>query len=310
MGKGEKRFEEHKEHKLRGKGIVISPQDILKALNKFAAILPVSGPEELTLAKTKVAVEKEKIEQEIEEDVQKAKKIAQLVQEIERINEKIIYLPKKEREDLGLSMVSTKPNRGDIQKMEAIIKKKQKEFNKELAEKQKELQTLRSPSSEPLQPSKMVDSLIYLPYRHPLNEVSLKLESLVVELSARELIDTANSLISLARIEPLKSKINSRKDFLKTTKEKLPLLTKLPNKPGDEDNIGGFIFSMKNLQGAFVAEQEINDQRINFLQESTDLLIVLRGYLKTWGDRKLMPETGAIDFSEGGDDRFFRATFI
>ena len=124
--------------------------DILKALNKFAAILPVSGPEELTLAKTKVAVEKEKIEQEIEEDVQKAKKIAQLVQEIERINEKIIYLPKKEREDLGLSMVSTKPNRGDLQKMEAIIKKKQKEFNKELAEKQKELQTLRSPSSEPL----------------------------------------------------------------------------------------------------------------------------------------------------------------
>jgi len=300
MKKREKRFEEQKEHKLRGKGIVISPQDILKALNKFAAILPVSGPEELTLAKTKVAVEKEKIEQEIEEDVQKAKKIAQLVQEIERINEKIIYLPKKEREDLGLSMVSTKSNRGDIQKMEAIIKKKQKEFNKELAEKQKELQTLRSPSSEPLQPSKMVDSLIYLPYRHPLNEVSLKLESLVVELSARELIDTANSLISLARIEPLKSKINSRKDFLKTTKEKLPLLTKLPNKPGDEDNIGGFIFSMKNLQGAFVAEQEINDQRINFLQESTDLLIVLRGYLKTWGDRKLMPETGAIDFSEGG----------
>lgn len=74
MGKGEKRFEEHKEHKLRGKGIVISPQDILKALNKFAAILPVSGPEELTLPKTKVAVEKEKIEQEIEEDVQKAKK--------------------------------------------------------------------------------------------------------------------------------------------------------------------------------------------------------------------------------------------
>ena len=197
-------------------------------------------------------------------------------------------------------MVSTKPNRGDIQKMEAIIKKKQKEFNKELAEKQKELQTLRSPSSEPLQPSKMVDSLIYFPYRHPLNEVSLKLESLVVELSVRELIDTAKSLISLARIEPLKSKINLRKDFLKTTKQKLPLVTKLPNNPGDEDNIGGFIPSMKNLQGAFVAEQEINDQRIHFLQESTDLLIVLRGYFKTWGDLKLMPETGAIDFSEAG----------
>ena len=51
MKKREKRIEEHKEHKSRGKEIVISPQDILKALNKFAGILPDSGPEELTLAK-------------------------------------------------------------------------------------------------------------------------------------------------------------------------------------------------------------------------------------------------------------------
>ena len=145
MAKGKKGFEEHKEHKLREKGIVISPQDILKALNKFAAILPVSGPEELTLAKTKVAGGKRKNRAGNRGGRTESKKIAQLVQEIERINEKIIYLPKKEREDLGLSMVSTKPNRGDIQKMEAIIKKKQKEFNKELAEKQKELQTIKEP---------------------------------------------------------------------------------------------------------------------------------------------------------------------
>ncbi len=74
IAKGKKGFEEHKEHKLREKGIVISPRDILKALNKFAAILLVLGSEELTVVKTKVAVEKEKIEQEIEKDVQKAKK--------------------------------------------------------------------------------------------------------------------------------------------------------------------------------------------------------------------------------------------
>jgi hypothetical protein len=146
----------------------------------------------------------------------------------------------------------------------------------------------------------MVDALIYSPYRNPLNEVSLKLESLAVESSAQELIDTANSLISLARIELLKSKINLRKDLLKTTKQKLPLLTKLPNKPGDEDNIKGFIPSMKNLQGAFVVEQEINDQRIHFLHKTVDLLITLRGYLKIWGDPKLMPQTETIDFSKGG----------
>ena len=301
MAKGKKGFEEHKEHKLREKGIVISPRDILKALKKFAAILPFSGTEELTLTKTKVAAEKEKIEQEIEKDVQKAKKIAQLVQEIAGIKEKIKYLPKKEKEDLRLLLQLTKPTRGDIQKMEAIIKKKQDEFNEELAEKQKEVQTLRSTSSEPLQPTEMVDALIYSPYRpNSLDEVLVKLDGLTAESSVSELIDTANSLISIARIEPLKSKIDSRKDFLKSTKGKLPLVTKLPNKPGDEDNIGGFISSIRNLHGAFVAEQEINDQRIHFLQKSTDLLLVLRGYLKMWGNPELMPETGTIDFSKGG----------
>ena len=136
MKKREQRVKEHKGHKSIGKGIVISPQDILKALNKFAEILPDSGPEELTLAKTKVAVEKEKIEQEIEKGVQKAKKIAPLVRAIEGINEKIIHLPEKEKQDLRLSLGKAKPTRSDIQKMEAIIKKKQDEFHKELAEKQ------------------------------------------------------------------------------------------------------------------------------------------------------------------------------
>ena len=301
MKKREQRVKEHKEHKSIGKGIVISPQDILKALNKFAAILPVSRPEELTLAKTKVAVEKEKIEQEIEKGVQKAKKIAPLVRAIEGINEKIIHLPEKDKQDLSLPLGKAKPTRSAIQKMEATIKKTQDEFHKELAEKQEELQTLRSTSSEPLQPTEMVDALIYSPYHlHLLNEVLVKLEGLTAESSASELIDTANSLISIARIEPLKSKINLRKDFLEVTKGKLPLVTKLPNKPGDEDNIGGFIHSIKNLKRAFVAEQEINDQRIHFLQESTDLLLVLRGYLKMWGNPELMPKTEQIDFSQGG----------
>jgi hypothetical protein len=43
-------------------------------LKKLAEILPSSGPEELTILKSKIATEKQKIEQEIEKDVQKAKK--------------------------------------------------------------------------------------------------------------------------------------------------------------------------------------------------------------------------------------------
>ena len=313
MKKRKKRIEEHKEHKSSGKrGKIVSLQDILKVLNKLTEILPDSGPEELTLAKTKGAVEKEKIEQEIEKDVQKAKKIAQLVREIEGINEKIIHLPEKENQDLRLFLQKTKPTRSDIQTMEAIINKKQGEFHKELAKKQEELQTLSNPSFKPfLQPTEMVDALIYSPYRpNSLDEVLVKLEGLIAESAAQELIDTTNSLISLALIEPLKSKINLRKDFLKTTKEKLPLLEKLPNKPDDKDNIGSFIPSMKNLQGAFVAEQEINDQRLNFFEKSADLLITLRGYLKIWGDPKLMPKTGAIDFSKDGMIGFLEPLLI
>jgi hypothetical protein len=281
-----KRSEEGKEDKLKGTGIVISPQDILKALNKLDKILPFSRTEELILAKSKGAVEKEKIEQEIEKDVQKVTITAHLNEHVENIKEKILRKPQL-----------TRPFKESIQEIEARIERKEKE----LVEKRKELEALKNPSSEPLHPSEMVDTLIYSPYHNSLNQVLVdKLEGLIAESAAQKLIDTTNSLISLARIEPLKSKINSRKDFLKTTKEKLPLLTKLPNKPGDEDNIGGFISSMKNLQGAFVAEQEINDQRINFLHKTADLLIALRGYLKISGDPKLMPETGTIDFSKGG----------
>jgi hypothetical protein len=141
-------------------------------------------------------------------------------------------------------MRPSKPSRKDIQEMEAMITRKEKE----LAEKQEELQILKSPSFKPLQPSEMVDALIYSPCRpNSLDEVLVKQKGLTGESSASELIDTANNLISISSIEPLKSKINSRKDFLKTTKQKLPLVTKLSNKPGDEDNIGGFIPSMKNL---------------------------------------------------------------
>lgn len=119
MKKQEKRFEEHKEHKLRGKGIVISPQDILKALNKFAAILPVSGPEELTLAKTKVAVEKEKNRAGNRGGRTESKENSHLNLQIEDIKKVIEKFHKQGIQDLEAIMKPFKPTREDIQEMEA-----------------------------------------------------------------------------------------------------------------------------------------------------------------------------------------------
>ena len=185
MGKGEKRIEEHKERKSKEKEIVISPKDILKALKKLAEILPSSGPEELTILKSKIATEKQKIEQEIEKDVQKEKEIAYLNVQIEEIKKVINKLSKQGVKELQEIMKPSKPTRNDIREIEGRIKRKEKE----LAEKQEELQTLRNPSFKPLQPTEMVDALIYSPYRpNSLDEVLVKLHGLTAESSAQDLI--------------------------------------------------------------------------------------------------------------------------
>lgn len=280
MKKRGQRVEEHKEHKLKEKGIIISPENIIEALDKFAAILPDTGPEELTIVKSKIASQRENLQKEIEKGKGKETEKRRLDWQIECIEKIINKLKTQGVQDLETIMRPSKPSRKDIQEMEAMITRKEKE----LAEKQEELQILKSPSFKPLQPTEMVDALIYSHY-YPdsLDEVLRKPESLTAQSSAKELIDTANNLISISSIEPLKSKINSRKDFLKTTKAKLPLLTKLPNKPGDENNILHIISSFKeNFKGISIYDNKLYERLIDILSDSLMLLITLRGQLKLW----------------------------
>jgi hypothetical protein len=282
MKKREKRIEEHKEHKSRGKGgEIASLQDILKALNKLTEILPGSGPEELTTVKSKIALQSKKLEKAKLVDKEKKEEIISLKQGIENIQQNLRALNSKELVQLGREkdkikksleeldneekQLIIKSNPEQREKIKALTQEKRAELNRELTEKLEDFELLENLIHKPLQPSEMVDSLIFSYHQASSKEILDKVNSLTNKTPLQELINTADSLISLATTEVLKYKIDIRKDFLKTTKEKLPLVAKLPNKPGDEDNIGSFIPNMKNLRKAFVAEQEINDQRLNFL---------------------------------------------
>ncbi|MBN8522955.1 MAG: hypothetical protein J0M23_03745 [Rickettsiales bacterium] len=349
MKKREKRIEEHKEHKSSGKrGEIVSLQDILKVLNKLTGMLPDSGPKELTTVKSKIALQSKKLEKTKLVYKEKEQGIARLKQEIENIQTKIGEVNNKEEVQLDRARQSIRKGLEELdkeekqliiksnseqsekikalmqekraelnkelteecEKIKALMQEKRVELNKELTEKLEDFELLENLIHKPLQPSEMINSLIFPYHQASSKEILDKVNSLTNKTPLQELINTADSLISLATTETLKYKIDIRKDFLKTTKEKLPLVAKLPNKPGDEDNIGSFTPNMKNLRKAFVAEQEINDQRLNFLQKSADLLITLRGYLKIWGDPKLMPKTGTIDFSKDGMIGFLEPLLI
>ena len=259
MKKREQRVEEHKEHKLRGKGIVISPQDILKALNKFTAILPVSGPEELTIVKSKIALQTKRLEKAKLVDKEKEEEIISLKQGIENIQQNLRALNSKELVQLGREKDKIKKFLEELDKEEQLInesnpeqcekikalmqekraelnkeltetcktikaltQEKRAELNRELTEKLEDFEPLENLIHKPLQPTEMIDALIYSPYRpNSLDEA----HGLTAESSTSKLIDTANSLISIATTEVLKYKIDIRKDFLKTTNGKLPLLT-------------------------------------------------------------------------------------
>lgn len=92
-------------------------------------------------------------------------------------------------------------------------------------------------------------------------------------------------MTATALITPIKYKIDVRKKFLEKTLGSLSIVTKLPNKPGDQENISGVV---KNLQesfkGVFVHNQELYKNQIDLLAESLQLLLRIRGELKAWVD--------------------------
>lgn len=292
----EKRIGEHKEHKSRGKGgEIASLQDILKALNKLTEILPDSGPEELTTVKSKIALQSKKLEKTKLVYKEKEQEIARLKQEIENIQQNLRALNNKEQVQLDRvkdkikksleeldkeEQLINKSNPEQSEKIKALMQEKRAELNKELTEKLEDFEPLENLIHKPLQPTEMIDALIYSPYRpNSLDEA----HGSTAESSTSELIDTANSLISIATTEVLKYKIDIRKDFLKTTKGKLPLLTKLPNKSGDKDNILSPVENLKkSFEGTFTYDHQLYAQLTNIFSSSLYLLIDLRGQLKLW----------------------------
>jgi|GEM_PF-2470544 len=373
MKKRGQRVEEHKEHKLKEKVREIAPVGkILKALEEIDKRLSSASEsrelaQELTIAKSKIASQREKLEtlellkkggektiSSLEQEIGTIqseilgfnnKKINQFILARKNYNRSLEECAKKKEDMIKSEPEQSKQIEASIQEemsklseeltvqnkqIEAEIQGKIRELDQELNKKDKNFKILENLIRKPLQPSEMVEALIYSPYcPGSLDEVLAKQESLIPKSSASELIGVANSLISISTTEALKYKIDIRKDFLKTTKEKLPLLTKLPNKPGDEDNIGGFyklwnqfskfwsrsgdkelsdranitdfILNMKNLQEVFFFDEQTNVKlRLDFSMKSIDVLIVLRGYLKMWSNPELMPKTKQIDFIKGG----------
>lgn len=240
-------WEEHKSRKKKPKDVI--EDNIAKALEKMINILSKYPDPELVKEKEKLTLIKKKVWKELSKQQKKEK-------EIDDINKKI-----KDNKD---------------HKAVFILKE--------------QLQKLTTP--EPLEPLEMVDALLSLP-KHPrykipnLKRLSKRIDSLETpqEFNTEELYYVLSQLTITSLITPLKHKIHLRKDFLNKTINNLSIVTTLPNKPGDQDNISGVV---KNLQesfkNVFTHNQELYRSQIDLLAESLKLLLRVRGELKVWVD--------------------------
>jgi hypothetical protein len=238
---------EHKSKDKKPEEVV--ENDTAKALEKMISILSKSDTPELIKTNQKLNLVKKKVWKEISHQQQKEK-------EIQTIKEQI----------------------GQKTKTPYTLNLKQ------------QLKILKNP--EPLEPLEMVDALLSLP-KHPrykissIKKVSERIDNLekISKLNAEELIYTSSELATTALIIPIKYKIDLRKKFLEKTLSSLSIVTKLPNKPGDQENISGVV---KNLQesfkGVFTHNQELYKKQIDLLAESLQLLLRIRGELKAWVD--------------------------
>jgi hypothetical protein len=217
------------EHKSKDK----KPKDIIKddtdaALGKMISILSKSQDPELVKEKEKLNLVRKKLWKELSKQHQKEQEI-QLIREEIREKNKTPY---------------------------KLVLKQQ-------------LKILNNP--EPLAPIEMVDSLLSLPKQprykiSSIKKVSERIDSLqkITKLDTEELIYTSSELATTALVTPIKYKIDLRKKFLEKTLDSLSIVTKLPNKPGDQENISGVV---KNLQesfkGVFTHNQELYKKQVD-----------------------------------------------
>jgi hypothetical protein len=201
------------EHKSRDKKPEAGREDdIAKALEKMINILSKSHNLELLEENRNLNLIKKRIWEEISKQHKKKK-------EIDDINKKI----------------------------------KQSKDHKAIFALKEKLQILKTP--EPLEPLEMVNALLSLP-KHPRYKIPIlknllkRIDSLeeTQELYPEELIYVSGELAITSLVTPLKHKIDLRKKFLEKTTQSLSIVTELPNKPGDLDNISGVV---KILQESF-----------------------------------------------------------
>ncbi len=238
------------EHKSRDKKPEAGREDdIAKALEKMLNILSKSRNLELLEENRNLNLIKKKIWEEISKQHKKKK-------EIDDINKKI----------------------------------KQSKDHKAIFALKEKLQILKTP--EPLEPLEMVNALLSLP-KHPRYKIPIlknllkRIDSLeeTQELYPEELIYVSGELAITSLVTPLKHKIDLRKKFLEKTTQSLSIVTELPNKPGDLDNISGVVkILQESFKDVFNHNQELYKYQIELLVESLQLLLRVRGELKAWAD--------------------------
>lgn len=249
------------EHKSREEQTeVVINEATIKALEQMINILSKSLDPKLTGQKKKITLVKEKAEKIILKKQQKEK-------EIQTITEKI-----QQQTALSETLSSV---------MERYPKQKKKISALDI-----DLQKLKKP--EPLEPCEMIDVLLYssdTDSELSVTDILQMLDKLSGETPRHNLIYISDNLVNTVLKNHITREITLRKTFLDQTKKDLLMVTKLPKKPGDPENISGVV---KNLQesfkNVFAHNQELYKNQIDLLAESLHLLLLIRGKLKIWPD--------------------------
>lgn len=247
---------------------VVINEDTIKALEKMINILSKSPDPKLKGQKEKVTLIKKKTEEIILEKLKKEEDKADINKRIIQTN----LLAQDPSNTEGL----------DSQNKE----KKYKKLKKQIFDLEMSLQKLITP--KPLEPSEMIEVLLYssdIDSDLSVKDILKILDKLSGKTPSHNLIYISDSLVNPILKNHITSKIALRKAFLDQTTKDLSMVTKLPNKPSDLDNISGVV---KNLQegfkNVFTYNQELYKKQIDLLAESLQLLLLIRGKLKIWAD--------------------------
>jgi hypothetical protein len=257
------------EHKSRNKKPEVTiNQDTVKALEKMISILSKSHDPKLTGQKEKITLAKEKAEKIISRKQQKKKDIEHLIGKISQ--KKILIKDFSNIEDLN--------NKN--------TKERYKNLKNEISSLEIELHKLTTP--EPLNPVEMVDVLGSLPEYSTLEiepDWLNVIDSLSVKMPTTNLIYISDNFVDKIFINYIKKEIVLRKSFLKESTQNLSIVTKLPDKAGDLDNILGVVKNLQeNSKSVFTWDQELYRSQIDALAEPLQLLLKIRGKLKIWLD--------------------------